>query len=531
MKRQVAAASGVVSNARKWVTGIITTLAALMALMVNARNLGLSPWLGLFDPSYADRAARRIVLAPRSDTLRAIGDTALVTATVTDARGATLAGATLEWRSSDSTVAAVDSTGVIVARAAGRAIVEVHVWEVTARIAILVRPTPVQIRVAGDSARRLADGDSLRLVATVLDARDHPLPVPVPRWRSTDAQVVRVDSGGLAVALAPGRATLTATAGELETSVRVEVMLTPSVLVAERGDGQRALAGRALPEPLVLQVRTRTGQPVPGVGVEVATEDGEGTLSTAAATTDPRGRVRVTWTLGRRAGTQRLLARIPLVDSAFTIRADADPRPGDARVEVLDADVHGTAALPLVDPVRVRVADSTGTALVAVRLSWSTPDGGGVVGDARTDSLGNAEARWTLGNRAGTQRLLLQVGHPRYTPARTITAQARAANAAALALTSARPAKDGTVRLDVRVRDAHGNAVEATAVALAASIGSLSATRLVTDSTGFAQAVWTPPVGRRTGARISATIAGTKISTTRPLEATAPSPGKRPPER
>jgi len=45
MKRS-ANSSGVLSGASKWLTWILTTAAALTALIVNARNLGLTAWLG-----------------------------------------------------------------------------------------------------------------------------------------------------------------------------------------------------------------------------------------------------------------------------------------------------------------------------------------------------------------------------------------------------------------------------------------------------------------------------------------------------
>lgn len=64
MKRTSSAAPGLFSGAHKWFTGIVTTTAALFALAVNARNLGLTPWLGLLDLNFADHAASRIVLTP-----------------------------------------------------------------------------------------------------------------------------------------------------------------------------------------------------------------------------------------------------------------------------------------------------------------------------------------------------------------------------------------------------------------------------------------------------------------------------------
>ena len=98
----------------------ITTMAAIIGLLVNARNLGLAPWLRTGSISFADLSARRVLVAPPADTLRAVGDTLHLAATVTDDRGSTIAGATILWTTDDSTVATVDSAGDVVARGAGQ---------------------------------------------------------------------------------------------------------------------------------------------------------------------------------------------------------------------------------------------------------------------------------------------------------------------------------------------------------------------------------------------------------------------------
>ena len=64
--------------------------------------------------------------------------------------------------------------------------------------------------------------------------------------------------------------------------------------------------------------------------------------------------------------------------------------------------------------VRLRVTDSSGVALSGVRVSWNALENGSVDGSARTDAGGIAEATWTLGRRAGAQRLLVQIGNARY---------------------------------------------------------------------------------------------------------------------
>lgn len=502
MKRTATVTRSVWTGAHKWFTGIVTTIAAVMTLLLNAKNLGLSPWLGLLDPNLADHAARRVVLTPRADTLSALGDTAAIVATVTDARGAYLAGATLRWRSSDSTVATVDSGGTIIARAPGRATIEARVREVVASAAVLVRQAPVAVVIAGDSARRLTDGDSIRLVARVVDARGHAIHGLAPRWHAPDTQVVRVDSLGALAALRAGRAVVTASAGALSASGSIEVVLTPARIALVGGAGQRALAGKPLTEPITLQVLTRAGQPVPGSEVSLSTENGEGTVSPANATTDARGRIRAQWTLGTRAGAHRLLARVAAIDSATAVLAEADPAPGNARIEVLAAELRGVAGSTAGQVARVRVTDTLGVALDGVRVAWNALDDGAVVGAPRTDTAGFAEATWTLGRKAGAQRLLVQVGNSRYTPATTLKAQADAGPASEAKVLSgdgqsAVATKALAKGIVIVVRDSLGNAVAGAPVRARPLAGAVADTLVTTGADGRATVRWT--LGEKAG--------------------------------
>ncbi|MFN0097438.1 MAG: Ig-like domain-containing protein [Gemmatimonadaceae bacterium] len=498
---------GLLSGAHKLVLGTITTAAALMTLMLNAKALGVSSWLGILEPNIADHAARRIVLTPRSDTLRAIGDTAAVVATVTDARGATLAGATLRWRTSDSTVASVDSGGNIVARAPGRATVEVRVREVTAASTILVRPVPAALMVAGDSMVSLSSGDSARVAVVAVDARGHRVRGATPHWSTTDSSVATVDSLGVLRARRAGQTAVVATLGAITSSLTAFVVLTPASALAEQGMGQRALVGRPLPAPLVLLVRTRSGEPVPGVEVTFVSEDGDAAFSPSSAISDEQGRVRAQWTLGRRAGIQRATARVAGLDSAVALSAAADPIARDIRIELMATELRGTVGEATAMPVLVQLRDSAGVALEGVSVSWAALDGGQVEGMRATDVGGNLEAQWVLGPKAGTQRLRLQVGDPRHVPAVTLRASATAAAPYRVSLTSARVPNRSARQIAAKVVDSLGNAVPDVALTLEATSGTLDVSALRSDSLGRARVLWTPsptPVAKTANKRAPA---------------------------
>jgi hypothetical protein len=151
--------------------------------------------------------------------------------------------------------------------------------------------------------------------------------------------------------------------------------------------------------------------------------------------------------------------------------------------------------------------------LTGVRLSWSALDGGRVTGDERTDSTGVAESRWTLGPRSGAQRLMLQVGNARYTPAATFRASASAGSPAKLVVESGdqQRAVVGTVLarpIVVRVRDSAGNTVVGALVIAKPSSGSLTDTTVTTGADGRATVSWT--LGAKPGAhRLDLDLVGT----------------------
>ena len=161
-----------VHGAGKWVTAGLTTFAALLALLVNAQNLGLGAWLGTHGVGFADYAANRIIVLPRSDSLFAVGDTLPLAATVLDRRGAVLLGPGIAWQSDDSAVATVDSSGAVVARGPGTARITARVRQVVASARVVVRPRVVRVVIGGDSALRLAEGNRSKAAALLDISRD-----------------------------------------------------------------------------------------------------------------------------------------------------------------------------------------------------------------------------------------------------------------------------------------------------------------------------------------------------------------------
>ena len=486
----------------KWLTLGVTTAAAVIGLVVNARNLGITAWLGNRGFSFADLAVSRVIVAPANDTLEAVGDTLQLAATVLDERGATLSGATLLWKAMNPAVASVDSSGAVTAHGPGSTLVTVSVREHTARAVVTVRQRVMAVEIA-DTVIRVGEGSSAVLQAIGIDARGNRITGRSPAWSSADTAVVRVDNLGQAVAGNPGRTTVTATLDGFADRVAVEVLLTPAALRIVSGEGQRAVAGATLPQPVVVEVLSRGGRPVDGVAVRFAPGDERGAAEPPTAAADRNGRVRASWTLARVPGRQRLAVIAEGLDTTLLVMAEADPVAANTRVEAATVDLRGPAGDTLAEPVVIRVTDTVGTAVADVPVTWSVLDKGAIEPLAdRTDSLGEARARWTLAPKAGPQRARVLVGNPRTMPATMLTAVAMAAGPTAVTVVSG-DRQEGSVGVALkrpvvaRVTDRHGNRVPGAALSVASTGGTIPDSTVTTDSSGQAFVPWT--LGRQAG--------------------------------
>jgi Tfp pilus assembly protein PilZ len=490
-------------GAGKWVTAGITTIAAILAVLVNAQNLGLGAWLGSHGIGFADYAASRITVYPRSDSLFAVGDTVMLAATVTDRRGSALVGASVQWLTDDSAVATVDSAGTVIARGRGAARITARVRELIAGARIAVRPRVVRVAISGDEAVRVPEGEQVQVIANALDARGFRVRDRAPTWTSADSSIGVVDAEGKVTGRAPGRTTLTATADGYSARAVLEVVMAPAAIVVEAGDAQRIPVGHKLPQPVVVRVVSKSGRPIASLAVAFRPEDADGSANPATAITDKAGRARTTWTLSGRPGRQRLAASVEGLDSAGVVSVEADPVPRNTRVQVSGQPPAGPVGQPLEQPVSIRATDSLGTALADVPVVWTALDNGRAEALAdRTDSLGEARARWTLGPKAGEQRVRVQLGNPRTLPPAVVKASAAPGAPHALRVVSGDGQHGGAGRplakdIIVLATDLFGNPVSGAEITPRPSDGSLADSIVTSDEMGRAGVRWT--LGRKVG--------------------------------
>lgn len=498
----------------KSVTVLASTGAALVSIITALFSYG---FLGKSEShqSIGNFGAAWVRLSPRLDTAYAIGDTVRFAATIADRNGSILVGAHPTWTSGDSSIATVEPDGAVIARGPGVTTISCVVGTLVAQAHVMVRPRVAGVVLStsmrgGDTALVIGEGRSVTLRARAVDSRGHAISrARSAVWRVDDSSVAVLDSSGALTARAPGGTVVSATVDGVSGYLPVSVVSVASALEVVAGNNQRAVAGRAVPQRIVVRATTRRGGPASGkiVRFRAAGDAAIGAVRPDSTVTDADGRARATWTLGPMPGRQMLLATVEGVDSAATITAEADPDAANTRVVPLVDNLHARAGERLTDSVGVRVTDSVGRSLPDVPVRWVALQGSAEAVTARTDSLGVARASWTLAKRAGAQRLRAYVGggstasQPGLAPV-SISASSVAGTAAQILILDGDDQR-GTVGAPLRrpvvlrVLDANGNGVAAVDVVLSLSGGSVSDSVVGTDSTGTVRFRWT--MGRSAG--------------------------------
>src|SRR5688500_14358126 len=175
-------------------------------------------------PATQASSVSRIVITPTTRTVRA-GDTVQFSAQAFDASGAALQNVKIHFGGGGS--GAIDTTGKVVASAIGKmpivAIATVPgAKPFVERREVEIIPAPaarVEVRIA---PTKLGAGRQTRGEAVGYSRANDRALEPI-RWTSSAPSIVRAVDG-IVTAIAPGRATLTATAGTAKSTVNVQVV-------------------------------------------------------------------------------------------------------------------------------------------------------------------------------------------------------------------------------------------------------------------------------------------------------------------
>ncbi|MGH9366891.1 MAG: Ig-like domain-containing protein [Thermoanaerobaculia bacterium] len=169
-----------------------------------------------------------------------------LTARVLDRKGQPLAAApALYWSSSRPDVVEVDSGGRLLSKKEGRSVVTVTLEGLSTQISVEVLDVK-SVEIVPMTARLLGPpGSSLPLKAAVKNSRDQSIELPVT-WSSSDEKVATVSPEGVVASAGPGKATIVAKMGDLQTGVEIVVdtrtvgklLLLPATALVRVGDSQ-----------------------------------------------------------------------------------------------------------------------------------------------------------------------------------------------------------------------------------------------------------------------------------------------------
>ena len=163
-----------------------------------------------------------IAVTPDSVVLIALGQTTQLTAEVRDQAGRAMEGIPVAWSSADTTIAVVDSSGLVGAVGNGAVTVTATAGEAAGEARVTVMQSAGLVTVS-PSVDTVSPGDTLRLVAEAYDETGHVVEGAVFTWSSSDAPVATVDPSGLVRGAGEGTATITATAGDVSGTSEITV--------------------------------------------------------------------------------------------------------------------------------------------------------------------------------------------------------------------------------------------------------------------------------------------------------------------
>lgn len=168
------------------------------------------------------RIPARIDVSPPAVTIVGLGGTARFEAKVLDDLGRELPGAAVNWTVDDPRLASIVN-GTVTAMRVGDSDVTVSFGPVAEVVRVEVRLPDFESVVLEPSPVTLATGEHELLLASVKnDQGQRVAGVPIS-FESSAPEVASVDQGGKVTGVSPGRATITARAGEHTATVPVTV--------------------------------------------------------------------------------------------------------------------------------------------------------------------------------------------------------------------------------------------------------------------------------------------------------------------
>jgi uncharacterized protein YjdB len=183
-------------------------------------------------PSASRSAPSSISISPSTAT-GSLGQSAQFVAIVRDASGYILKNQAVVWTSTDSTIAAITSSGYATAVGVGSASLVATVGSLSARAPVSVTGVPLAKIVLSPTTINGFVGQAGRVAAALYDSAGNPLSGRRLLWSSSNPAIVKVDTLGNATAIAPGSAAINVLSAGVTASSQVNVTSAPPGTVSD----------------------------------------------------------------------------------------------------------------------------------------------------------------------------------------------------------------------------------------------------------------------------------------------------------
>jgi uncharacterized protein YjdB len=171
-----------------------------------------------------------------------VGESVQMTSVVQNKRGTPLPLAPA-WSSSDERIATISRTGVLTAHAPGSVRISAQAGAVNGSVVLWVSPVTVEALRLVTPPESLVIGESFRLSAAALDARDARLSDRTIAWSSSDRAVATVSPAGVVTAHGSGPVTITAACDGVSASTTLTVVEPPVASVSIAAPPRQILIG------------------------------------------------------------------------------------------------------------------------------------------------------------------------------------------------------------------------------------------------------------------------------------------------
>ncbi|UKJ22798.1 Ig-like domain-containing protein [Enterobacter mori] len=445
-------------------------------------------------------------------------------ATVTDAQGNTVEGATVNWSAdnSDAKLSAAqttsDSRGVsqitVTSLKAGTVVVSAGTSSTAMKLAGSAAFTAdsssaMVTTLTSDRQSALANGtDSIVLSATVIDANGNPLQNADVSWRSDPATGQL--SASTTATNASGVATVTLMSQDVSTySVTAGINSTTKTLsglgfIADTStahleklssSANSVLADGKTAITLTANVVEQSGHPVKGEQINWSADNDKAQLSVTQSVTDEQGQVQIQVTSSD-ITTTVVTAQHNQAEALKTGTLSFTGDTASAKVASINSEKTQVVANNIdTDTVTAQVHDSYNHPLSGVTVNWSAanPDGSSVKSSTSvTDSQGNAT--WTLKSaKTGVVTVSAAVSgtQAKETGQITFVADSSSASVSLLTLDKTQATANGSdsITYTATVLDAQGNAVQGATIDWSAdsAAAKLSGTQSTSGADGTSQ--------------------------------------------